>query len=82
MVKGLVQEEKEEVKKDENKKNFQFKEEELESELTHAEIEEISNRYKIAWQSIFALDAEFWSLITIESEEKKKLEEQEGEAPA
>lgn len=49
--------------------------EELDSTLTHKEIQDFSERYHITWQQIFQLDAEFWSLITIESEEKKKEED-------
>ena len=48
-----------------------FQEEVLDSELTHEEIEEISAKYNLSWQDIFALDAQFWSLVTIESQEKK-----------
>lgn len=39
--------------------------------MTHKEIEEFSARFNITWQQVFSLDAEFWSLITIESEEKQ-----------
>ena len=40
--------------------------------MTHQEIEGYSQKYSLKWQQIFQLDAEFWSLITIESEEKEK----------
>jgi len=40
--------------------------------MTHQEIEGYSKRYNLKWQNIFQLDAEFWSLITIEAEEKEK----------
>ena len=46
--------------------------EELESTMTHKEIEGYSAKYNLRWRQIFQLDAEFWSLITIESEEKEK----------
>ena len=47
--------------------------EETDSTLTHAEIEECAKRYNLtSWQQVFALDAEFWSLITVEKEEKDK----------
>ena len=57
------------------KKNFMAVEEETDSKLTHEEIEECAKRYNLtSWQQVFALDAEFWSLITVEQEEKKKAE--------
>jgi len=40
--------------------------------MTHKEIEEYSAKYGLRWRQIFQLDAEFWSLITIEHEEKDK----------
>lgn len=47
--------------------------EETDSKLTHEEIEECAKRYNLtSWQQVFALDAEFWSLITVEQEEKAK----------
>ena len=46
--------------------------EELESTLTHQEIEGYSAKYGLRWRQIFQLDAEFWSLITLESEEREK----------
>jgi hypothetical protein len=47
------------------------KESEPESTMTHKEIKEYSGRYNISWQQVFQLNAEFWSLITIEQEEKE-----------
>jgi hypothetical protein len=57
--------------------------EESDSKLTHEEIEECARRYNLtSWQQVFALDAEFWSLITIEQEEKAKgLEPKKLEGP-
>ena len=46
--------------------------EELESTLTHQEIEGYSAKYGLRWRQIFQLDAEFWSLIALESEEREK----------
>ena len=41
--------------------------EESDSKLTHEEIEECAKKYNLkSWKEVFALDAEFWSLITIE----------------
>jgi hypothetical protein len=47
------------------------KDPEPESTMTHKEIKEYSGRYNISWQQVFQLNAEFWSLITIEQEEKE-----------
>lgn len=47
-------------------------EEPTESTMTHDEIRQWHSQYNISWQKIFELDAEFWSLITIEQEEKAK----------
>ena len=70
MVKGLTGSDQGTRREEEKKKPPQVGEE-LESTMTHKEIEEFSTRYSITWQQVFQLDAEFWSLITIESEEKE-----------
>ena len=64
---------------DQNSKNEKKKasklpgeEEATESTMTHDEIRQWHDQYHISWQQIFSLDAEFWSLITIEQEEKEK----------
>ena len=49
MVRGLTAEGPKGGKKDGEAKNFQFQEEELESQLTHEEIEEISQTYHLTW---------------------------------
>jgi hypothetical protein len=81
MVRGLNDPEFNRPREEEKKKPLPVPEE-LESTMTHKEIEEFSARFNITWQQVFQLDAEFWSLITIESEEKEKKEpefEQKGE---
>jgi len=73
MVRGLNDPEFNRPREEEKKKPLPVPEE-LESTMTHKEIEEFSARFNITWQQVFQLDAEFWSLITIESEEKEKKE--------
>ena len=50
---------------------------ETDSSLTHKEIEEIAQKYNLSWRQVFQLDAEFWSLITIQEEDKEKEESRE-----
>jgi hypothetical protein len=46
--------------------------------MTHKEIDEFATKFGLSWQQVFSLDAEFWSLVTIEQEEKDKEEKRKN----
>ena len=44
----------------------------VERTISHEQVDQWSKEYSLSWQQVFCLDSEFWSLISIENQEKEK----------